>query len=88
MKSTDMANRILLGYTLMLACTACGLKKRIAHFPECAAFPLHAILDSQHIEIYKTGCLRCGVCRFSVESVPPPPPPPAGPVGWSEKLNT
>lgn len=71
-----------IGYTLMLACTKCGLKKRIPHFPTQAAFAIGDVLTAEHIEIYKKGCLRCGTCRFEVLTAPPPPPPPAPPRGW------
>jgi hypothetical protein len=77
-----MSTDSLHGYDLILACTACGLKKRIRGFPTQAAFLLGAILSSEHIKIFEKGCLRCGVCRFEVMSIPPPPPKPKGPVGW------
>ncbi len=75
-------------YDLMLKCTSCGLKKRVPEYPEAGAFPLGTILDCDNIAIFKKGCLRCGVCRFSVESIPPPPPPPKKPVGWSDKMGS
>jgi ferredoxin len=73
------------GYTLMLACTKCGLKKRIDRFPTQAAFMLGDILTSEHIDIYKKGCLRCGTCRFEVLTAPEPPPPPDPPRGWTRR---
>lgn len=73
------------GYDLMLKCTGCGLMKRIPDFPMCGAFALGSVLSAEHHEVWERGCLRCGVCRFTVESIPPPPPKPAGPVGWSDK---
>jgi hypothetical protein len=73
------------GYTLMLACTSCGLKKRIRHFPTQAAFQFGDILTSAHIAIYEKGCLRCGVCRFEVLTIPPAPVPSPGPVGWAKR---
>ena len=75
----------LRGYTLMLRCTSCGLKKRILRFPTQAGLLLGAILTSDHIDIFEKGCLRCGVCRFEVMSIPPPPPPPPGPRGWVKR---
>lgn len=73
------------GYTLELACTGCGLKKRIPHYPTQAAFLLGDILTAEHMSIYGRGCLRCGVCRFEVRSAPPPPAAPPGPVGWAKR---
>lgn len=73
------------GYDLVLACVKCGLKKRITNFPTQAAFQLGTILGPEHIEIYKKGCLRCGVCRFEVMTIPPPPKDPEGPRGWVQK---
>lgn len=71
------------GYTLMLACTKCGLKKRVAHFPEAAAFPLGTVLTDEHIKIFDRGCLRCGTVRFEVLSAPAPRPEALPPRGWT-----
>ncbi len=75
----------LRGYTLMLACASCGLKRRIDDFPTQAGLHLGDVLTTDNISIFKKGCLRCGVCRFVVNSIPPASPPPAGPVGWAKR---
>lgn len=73
------------GYDLILACTKCGLKKRIREFPSQAGLVLGDILATEHIGIFEKGCLRCGTCRFEVLSAPKPPAKPKGPTGWVKK---
>lgn len=72
------------GYSLILACTKCGLKKRIRHFPTQAAPALGTILGSEAQAIWEyKGCIRCGTCQFEVLTAPKQPPPPPPPVGWT-----
>lgn len=73
------------GYTLMLKCEKCGLKKRIADVPRQGAPLLGTVLDERNIAFFDKGCLRCGVCRFIVLTAPPQETQVKGAVGWTNR---
>jgi ferredoxin-like protein FixX len=78
-------SRELHGYTLMLACEKCGLKRKIRRFPTQGAPLLGRVLDERNISIWEKGCLRCGTCRFVVLTAPPQESQVKEPVGWAKR---
>lgn len=67
---------------LQLHCTSCGFIKVIFNYPATGVPPRGTILDQENISIFKTGCLRCGTCRFRNDSDPPAAAKPTPPPGW------
>jgi hypothetical protein len=67
---------------LRLRCTACNFPKVIRDYPVLGTPPYGMILTDENISIFKSGCVRCGTCRFRRESEPTAKPKREPPPGW------